>query len=194
MIEWRYYHRCFNKQYTNPPLLPAGPFIQTHHIRFTQQQSNAFFCRSLRSSTLRVRYIQVHLLNEDVSFFTEEMPQCDTIYHMYSKFQCEPKPRLPMIARPVTIPFTITSIIVYLPRSGGASDNISLSRSVMRMFLIMMLNFLLFPRFCFVVACFCTRNTTRSNHFQSYTLALGPSVSVIGETKNKPYLHVISYQ
>ena len=81
------------------------------------------------------------------SFSPEELPQCDTIYHMYSNFQCEPKPRLP-IARPVTIPFTITSIIVYLPRWGEESDNISLSRSVMRMFLIMMLNFLLFPRFC----------------------------------------------
>ena len=112
----------------------------------------------------------------------DELPQCDTRCHTYSKYRCVPTPRPPRV-RPDMILFTITSIIVSLPRSRRESDDISLPRSVVRMCLIMMLNLLLFSRFFFQVR-FCTSNKTRSNRFQTHTHALGPPVSGIEKTTN----------
>ena len=154
---------------SNPTHFSAGPCGQAHYVR----------------------YKQVHFLTPKILCFSpDELPQCDAICHMCSKYRCVPTPRPPRV-RPNTIPFTIASIIVSLPRLGGESDHISFPRSVMRMCLIMMLNSLLFPRFCF---CFCTSNTNHSNRFQTHTHALGPPVSGIEETNNNPYLHVIPYR
>ena len=120
-------HTMYISTNSNPTHFFAGPCGQKHYVQnkkvnFWHQRSFVF-----------------HLM---------KLPQCDKICHLYSKYRCVPTPRPPRV-RPCTIPFTITSIIVSLPRSRGESDYISLPRSVMRMCLIMMLNLLLFPRFCF---------------------------------------------
>ena len=88
-------------------------------------------------------YISKFLAPKIFRFSPDELPQCDAVCHMYSKYRCLPTPRPPRV-RPDTIPFRITNIIVSLPRPGGESDNISLPRSVIRMCWIMMLNLLLF--------------------------------------------------
>ena len=77
------------------------------------------------------RFLVFHLIN------------CSSVIryaiYMRSKYRCVPTPRPPRL-RPGTIPFTITNIIVSLPRSWKESDGISLPRSVMRMCFIMMFN------------------------------------------------------
>ena len=123
----------------------------------------------------------------------DELPQCDTRCHTYSKYRCVPTPRPPRV-RPDMILFTITSIIVSLPRSRRESDDISLPRSVVRMCLIMMLNLLLFSRFFFKFVFAQATKLARTVSKRTHTLSAHQYRGLRRQLTNNPFLLVISYR